>query len=573
MNQSSLSLKIIEKIGAGGMGLAYLAYLTGENGFKKKVLAKKVIDSSLKDKLLAEAKLQAELSHPNISQILDIRKIEDDDYIVTEFIEGENLKSFLDRHRVNNENVSLEIVEKIFWQIVEAITYLHSKSIIHGDLTPSNIMITKDFHVKVIDFGLSVDTFDIDKTIYTENLIGTIDYLSPERLENQRVSKSSDVFALGIILVELLTLKNPFKQSSPIKTIESIRSVSFVETIKFDSENNMFKIAFNLLEKDYKKRIKINELKEVSKSFKINEISVSNGEFKQSLNIMKYKLHASVVSMLILFGIGFIILKKHYSSEKFTSLAVTLNSVPVVIKTIDEYSDRSVDQCNFMYRKYMSNSDLLTNQKGREDYLNGLRKGDFQAAVINIVRLYEKNQNSFLMAISKCKDDTQKEKVLKLYNANLTMFDYLIKSKSSSVEDMHKAGFTDKLLYSSYNSVFGFEPYEGYFNKSNNITELYKSSVKTYDKYKGLVLVEYPKQYSFSDLDDCRSKASDLWVSDRIISITNLTLKDSYHLVMVPQGSSINYKNGTLFLDLKSESDKICEFKIDQFQNETVTLY
>jgi serine/threonine-protein kinase len=561
MSNSSLSLEIVDKIGSGGMGVIYLAYLVGAGGFKKKVIAKKVKKDEHRAKLLTEARLHAGLSHPNISQIIDIRTVYDEDYIISEFVEGENLKSLLDRHRQSHEKLSTETINSIFWQLVNAIKYLHSKSIIHGDLTPSNIMISSDYHVKVIDFGLSIETLDYEKTIYTENVVGTIDYLSPERIDKQKASKSSDVFALGIILLEMMTLVNPFKADSQFKTLESIKYFDPIQSINLRDEANL-RIASQLLEKDPNKRIKIDQVTSNVKAV------VSKSRFN--------KMVRPAIAVVIIIFVCAIVLTKVLNrsvQSEFSNLIVIRNSIPVKDLITAKYESRSSTQCHIFYRKLQSFFDILFFDNAQVDYVDKMYNGNFQNAVLGIVRFIENNRESIAQQFKMCDSDSTNIKMAKLFNANLTTLDFLIKSKTSSVAQMHESGFTKELLASSRSAVLGLSPDENFNSKFNFSTEFTKSYKKDYSLIPNVVLVRYENKYKIDSLDDCRTLGTSYWLEDRVLSIyKNNSISKNYHVIIAPDIAKINYQSNAVYVDVQSNSEKVCEYKVDNL-TEIVSIY
>lgn len=562
MSNSSLSLEIVEKIGSGGMGVIYLAYLIGAGGFKKKVIAKKVKKDEHRAKLLTEARLQAELSHPNISQIIDIRTINDEDYIISEFVEGENLKSLLDRHRQSHEKLSIEAIHSIFWQLVNAVKYLHAKSIIHGDLTPSNIMISSDFHVKVIDFGLSIETIDFEKTVYTENVIGTIDYMSPERIDKQIASKSSDVFALGIILLEMITLENPFKADSQFKTLESIKYFDPIKSIKIEiNYNDFISIASLLLEKDPNKRIKIDQ--------------VTNKKNIVSKSRLTSFLRPAIVLTLALAICAFVvgkILKKSSQSE-ISNLSVIRNSILIKEVISAKYESRSSTQCHIFYRKLQSFFDILFLGDSQTDYIDKMYSGNFQNAVTSIVLFIENNRDSISQHFKMCESDPTNLKMVNLFNANLTTLDFLIKSKTNSIAQMHDSGFTKELLGRSRSAVLGLSPDENFSSKFTFSTEFTRNNKKDFSLIPNTALVRYESKFKFENLDDCRTLGASYWLEDRVLSsFKNSIISKSFHVIIAPVIAKVNYQSNAVYVDLLSSTEKVCDYRVDNL-TETVSIY
>ena len=205
-------------LGAGGMGKVYSAV---DTRLDRKV-AIKIAQERFGGRFEREARAISALNHPNICTLYDIGP----NYLVTELVEGETLGDLL--QRAPSAERSLEIAR----QVLEALRAAHHAGIIHRDLKPQNIMIRFDGYVKVLDFGLAKwiapppaapagKTVPKDMTLSGE-ILGTIAYMSPEQLLGQKVDQRSDLFALGIILYEMLAGQNPWRRSSTVDTLHAI---------------------------------------------------------------------------------------------------------------------------------------------------------------------------------------------------------------------------------------------------------------------------------------------------------------------------------------------------------------
>ncbi len=220
--------KIISLLGKGGMGSVYLAEDT--------ILARKValkflhneygVDANKLKRFQQEAKATSALNHPNILTVYEIRKVNDTNFITTEFIEGKTLRELISK----KNSLSLKEILKIVIQISEAITQAHKAGIIHRDIKPENIMVRDDGYVKVLDFGLA-KLFETENSLLskesqaqsTQGLIkGTVSYMSPEQARGLKVDKRTDIWSFGVILYELLTNKTPFFGETLTDTLVSI---------------------------------------------------------------------------------------------------------------------------------------------------------------------------------------------------------------------------------------------------------------------------------------------------------------------------------------------------------------
>jgi serine/threonine protein kinase len=219
--------RIEQTLGAGGMGEVYLAY---DAKLKRRVALKIlpaafVLDETQIKRFEREARAVSALNHPNIVTIYDFGQADGISYIVTELIEGKTVRELI------KENLSLKEALSIVTQTCEALAAAHSSGIIHRDIKPENIMVRPDGYVKVLDFGLAklnpqAESIHISLTNYTQKgmIIGTLAYMSPEQIGDEKVDHRTDLWSLGVVLYEMLTGKNPFKDESRQATFQKILS-------------------------------------------------------------------------------------------------------------------------------------------------------------------------------------------------------------------------------------------------------------------------------------------------------------------------------------------------------------
>lgn len=214
--------RLTAKIGEGGMGVVYRARDEELNReVAVKVLAAGMLDHLGKDHLLKEAQTASALNHPNICTIYQIGRVEDGFYLVMELIEGQPLNEMARRTKLTTEAVTRYGV-----QIADALAHAHDRQIIHRDLKGANIVITHDWRVKVLDFGLArrLDRVTVDAITRSEASVerdqavaGTLPYMAPEVLTGETASYQSDIWALGVLLYEAVTGEWPFSGSTPYR--------------------------------------------------------------------------------------------------------------------------------------------------------------------------------------------------------------------------------------------------------------------------------------------------------------------------------------------------------------------
>lgn len=205
--------RILELVGEGGMALVYKA----ECSLLNREVAVKVLrpqyasDAEFVERFRREAQAAASLSHPNVVNIYDVGQQDDIHYIVMEYVRGENLKDIIRRNAPLPIHQALDISR----QIAEALYHAHQNNIVHRDIKPQNILLTRDGRVKVTDFGIA-KAISSSSVTQTGVVMGSVQYFSPEQARGIPAGHVSDIYALGCVMYELLTGSVPFKGDSPI---------------------------------------------------------------------------------------------------------------------------------------------------------------------------------------------------------------------------------------------------------------------------------------------------------------------------------------------------------------------
>lgn len=199
--------EILEVIGRGGMGIVYKARdpLLNRLVAIKMVTAASTEDLATRQRFFREAQATASLRHPNIVTIYDLGEQEGNPYLVMEYIEGVTLEAAALPTR------QLSITEKIniIIDVCRGLDYAHERGVVHRDIKPGNVMVLKDGHAKIVDFGIAY--IGNDSLTKTGQIIGSIKYMSPEQLRGQATDGRSDIFSTGAMLYELVTGSSPFE--------------------------------------------------------------------------------------------------------------------------------------------------------------------------------------------------------------------------------------------------------------------------------------------------------------------------------------------------------------------------
>jgi len=205
--------EILEKLGGGGMAIVY----KGRDTYLNRYVTVKVLrpeftsDEDFISRFRREAQAVASLSHPNIVNIHDVGQEEGVHYLVMEYVRGDNLKAIIKK---KGRLFPAEAV-RIAVQVCEALEHAHQNNIVHRDVKPHNILITHDGRAKLTDFGIAMEATSGTIT-RSDTIVGSVHYLSPEQVRGETATARSDIYAVGILLYEMLTGKQPYSGDTPI---------------------------------------------------------------------------------------------------------------------------------------------------------------------------------------------------------------------------------------------------------------------------------------------------------------------------------------------------------------------
>ena len=220
--------RVIEKLGAGGMGEVYRAH---DDDLGRDVAVKLLLQESNGDamaiqRFILEARAASALNHPHIVTIFEAGQVDGTHFIVMELVRGRTFRALI------GQPISIDSLRDLGSQIAKALATAHAAGIVHRDIKPENLMVRDDGYVKVLDFGVArlkplgseTSTFQSALDSVNRTVVGTLRYMSPEQASSSAVDAATDVFSLGLVLYELATGQHPFEANTAFGVLDAILS-------------------------------------------------------------------------------------------------------------------------------------------------------------------------------------------------------------------------------------------------------------------------------------------------------------------------------------------------------------
>ncbi len=260
--------QLLSKIASGGMAEVWKAKLVGEKGFEKIVAIKKILphlsdNEEFISMFIDEARVAANLTHPNIAQIYELGKMDDSFFIAMEYVAGHNLRMVLNQLNQLKVTMAPEVVVFVGMKLCNALHYAHVKkshnnqalNIVHRDISPQNILISSEGEIKLVDFGIAKASIKATQTV-AGSLKGKLLYMSPEQAEGKPLDGRSDIFSLGSVLYEALTGKKLFAGDSELSILKNVRQAKFsrLRDVNPKVPERLEKIILKILSKDLGER-------------------------------------------------------------------------------------------------------------------------------------------------------------------------------------------------------------------------------------------------------------------------------------------------------------------------------
>jgi predicted Ser/Thr protein kinase len=344
--------RIIEKIGAGGMGEVYLAEDTKlDRKVALKFLPQHLCQSSdCRARFTREAQATAKLSHPNIVTIFEVSDFNGRPFFAMEHVEGQTLKEV-----IAGKPLPLERVVEIGIQVCEGLQAAHEKGITHRDIKPANILIDSHGRARIVDFGLA-SVLGTDQLTKTGSTLGTIGYMSPEQVRGEKVDHRTDLFSLGVVLYEMIAGHSPFKADSEAATLRHVLDTVPEPLARYRSgvPAELDRIVFKALAKERGHRYQ-----------HADELSADLGALDQSVN----QLHGSrggkgrravSVGLALVILVALVIIRPWRFLDLHRSEVVPSHECVVIVPFRNLTGDPSLDALGKMVADWTSQSLLPT---------------------------------------------------------------------------------------------------------------------------------------------------------------------------------------------------------------------
>lgn len=259
---------LVEKIAVGGMAELFKAQQRGVQGFQKIVAIKRILPHLVDNEDFAtmfidEAKLAAQLTHPNIVQIFDLGKAGSSYYIAMEYVNGRDLRTLLRKAKEYGKPFPEAVAAFVTMKVASALDYAHRKrgfddrelKLVHRDVSPQNVLISTEGAVKLVDFGIAKAATKASHTV-AGALKGKLLYMSPEQALGQPLDNRSDLYSLGLVLFEMLTGERCFQADSEMGVLEKVRmgKIGDLRTINPEISVEMAEIVNRALHKSVEQR-------------------------------------------------------------------------------------------------------------------------------------------------------------------------------------------------------------------------------------------------------------------------------------------------------------------------------
>lgn len=415
--------KLIKILGTGGMADVYLAEdIMLEKYIAIKILKKELINNRESIRYFQnEAEVISHLSHPNIVEVYDVGMAEGHPFIVMEYVEGKTLKEIIREKAPLTSTFAVYVMEGV----LAALIHSHKKGIIHRDIKPHNIMINKSGEVKVMDFGIARITDQANTMTITNDIVGSVHYLSPEQASGSEITELSDVYSCGIVFYEMLTGKLPYDGQNPVSVAVNhiqgglIPPKDIINDVPQEIENIVLKATMRDPQKRFKSALEmnifiekarilieegnINKVKRIpvdepDNSKSIEDLKNGNRDKEKTKDYKKIALITVAVFVVLAVVVGLLSL-----------LNVPKKIVPTVVGLTQEEAITKLKEAGFKYKvENIASKDVEVGKVAKQDPAGStlysinktvtiqVSKGLEEVAIVNVVDLSEKEAKNKL---------------------------------------------------------------------------------------------------------------------------------------------------------------------------------
>lgn len=362
--------EILEELGKGGMGEVYrVRDKTLDEEMALKVLKPEIAaNKDMIERFKNELKFARKIAHRHVCKMYDLNEEKETPYITMEYVKGEDLKSFIRK----KEGLTEEEVITLAKQVCEGLTEAHRLGVVHRDLKPQNIMINKDGDTKIMDFGIA-RSVEARGVTHSGVMIGTPDYMSPEQAEGEEADQRSDIYAMGIILYEMLTGSVPFKGDTAFSVAWKHKSKLPSDPRKINSElsEDLSRLILICMEKDRERRYQTAEalladLQNIEDGLPLgSKIRPRRETFAATLTRKKLFIPAVVVAIALIT----IVIWQLFPRKEAIPLAPSDKSSLAVMYFKNNTGDESLDHWRTML------SDLFIEDLFQSKYIRVLSEG------------------------------------------------------------------------------------------------------------------------------------------------------------------------------------------------------
>jgi len=283
--------QLVTRLAVGGMAEIFLACERGLAGLERQVVIKRILphlaeQQKFLDMFLREARIVARLNHRNVVQIHELGHDNGQYFLVMEYLEGLTTRELFLLAREAGLQLPVNVVVEVLRQACRGLHAMHEArdlegqplGLVHRDVSPQNVMITLDGHIKLVDFGIAKATEGLDAT-YTGSLKGKFSYMSPEQCLNEPLDRRSDIFTLGILLWELATTQRLFKRKSEMEMLTAVTEgqVPLPSSIRPDFPSKLEPVLLKALERDREARFQTADEMRLALNDVANELNLGLG--------------------------------------------------------------------------------------------------------------------------------------------------------------------------------------------------------------------------------------------------------------------------------------------------------